>query len=158
MDNTEQTPAPQPAKGDFKRTAKMVVAIIIVAAFAWAFGSKFFAVRAAERAGIIDGAAALASAAAPLLDMNSKGALADAETLQRVVDDAVASKRFRFAAILDSSGRVLAASDRSVGKSTNYKGFKPNEMVEGSQNGAFEVIYPVKHGSVTYGAVVLRAP
>jgi len=156
----EQKSEPKaPAKqADPRRTAIIVVIIVIVAGFAWTLGSKYFALAAAEREGVLQSAGALSSALAPLLDMNGKDQLSDDTALQRVVDEIVGSKRFTFAAILDSSGRVLVSSDRNTSLSSEYPNFKVNEVVERSQGGAFEVIYPVKHDTVTYGAVVLRGP
>jgi len=160
--STTEEPTTEPAtptkETDPKRTAIIVVAIVIVAAFAWALGSKYFAVAAAERAGVMQSAAAISSAVVPLLDMNSKNQLGDAEALQRVVDDVVSSDRFTFAALLDSSGRVIVSSDRSNAAGSGYDGFAPNKVVERNPDGAFEVIYPVKHEAVTYGAIVLRGP
>lgn len=153
--NEPEAPAKQ---ADPKRTAVIVVVIVVVAAFAWALGSKYFAVAAAEKQGVMQSAAATSSALAPLLDMNSKDQLSDGTALQRVVDDIVGSKRFTFAAVLDSSGRVIVSSDRNTSLGSEYPGFKVNEVVEGDRDGGFEVIYPVKHETVTYGAIVLRGP
>src|SRR5688572_18402543 len=112
MNTEEPTEAqPQPRKPtDYKRLAILVAAIAILAAFAWALGSKFVEVRAAREQGVVHSARAFSSAALPLLDLKSKGILGDQGTLQRVVDDIVRDKKFSFAAILDSQGRVLAAS------------------------------------------------
>lgn len=151
-------PVTQKKQADPKRTAIIVVVILIVAAFAWTLGSKYFAVAAAERDGVMQSAAAVSSAVAPLLDMNSKNQLNDPAALQRVVDDIVGSKRFTFAAILDPTGRVIASSDRNTAPNSEYQNFKANEVVEGNVEGSYEVIYPVKHDTVSYGAVVLRTP
>jgi len=159
MEPPEGTPATDSVKRtDPKRTAIIVLAIVVVAAFAWALGSKYLAVAAAQRDGVMQSAAAVSTSLVPLLEMNSKGQLPDAGALQRIVDDVVGSKRFSYAAILDSSGRVIVASNRNTSPSSQYPDFKANEVVERSQGGAYEVIYPVKQGTTAYGAVALRAP
>jgi hypothetical protein len=48
-----------------KRTAMIVIAIVVLAAFAWTVGSKYLAVAAAKREGVMHSAAAMSSAMAP---------------------------------------------------------------------------------------------
>jgi hypothetical protein len=155
--STEPT-APPTSTANPKRTAMIVVVVLIFAIFFWLFASKLMAVRSAEREGLKSSAVTLASAALPLLDLRSKERLGDVDTLQRMVDQIVESHRFSFAALLDNNGRVVAASDRSVTVGSAYPDFKADEFVERGVEGKYEVIQPIRQNNAAYGAVVLREP
>lgn len=158
MSENETVETKAPAKEhNPKRTAVLVGIAVALAIVLWLVGSKYLAVGAAERQGVIASASALSVASMPLLDLRSKNLLGDAETLQRVVDEVVSSQNFSFAAVLDAQGRVVAASDRNVSSGTAYQGFESGEVVQRSADGKFEVIYPIRQNDVVYGAVVLRA-
>ncbi|MDQ2986318.1 MAG: hypothetical protein M3R13_06300 [Armatimonadota bacterium] len=159
--NTEEPTEvhPQPRKPtDYKRVALISAAVLILAAFAWALASKFLEVRSARHEGVLNSARAFSSATLPLLDLRSKGILGDEGTMQRVVDDIVSDKKFSFAAILDSQGRVLAASDRNVSVGTGFPDYKQGQVIASDTSGLFQVVHPVAQDDVVYGAVVLRSP
>ena len=143
---------------DLKQTTLLVVIVLVLVTIAWLLLSKAFAVRIAQEDGLKGAALSMAATSLPLLDLHSKNRLGDEETLQRVVDGIVQSRRFSFAAILDAQGRVVAASDRNTAKGRPYPDFKSGEVVELSRSGSFEVIQPIEQSNVVYGAVVLRRP
>jgi hypothetical protein len=159
-ETTEATETPTNAKKhpDTKRTAIIVAVIVVFTLFFWLYASKLLGIRAAEREGVQSSAMTLSAAAVPLLDLQSKNMLGDAETLSRMVDQVVESRRFSFVAILDPQGRVIVASDRNVAAGNAYEGFESGKFTERGVDGKYEVIQPIKQGSAVYGAVVLRQP
>src|SRR5688572_14557357 len=128
--DSETQSQPQPKRASPHRKAILVAAILVFAIFFWLYASKLLGVKAAEREGIQSSAGALAAASLPLLDLRSKNLLGDDATLQRVVDEIAKSHGFSFAAILDNTGQVLAASDRSTATGSAYPEFKSGEFVE----------------------------
>ncbi len=146
------------AKAHPQRTVFIVAVILVFAIFFWLYASKLMGVRAAERDGLKDSAMALSAAALPLLDLRSKGILGDGETLQRVVDEIAESNRFSFVALLDNNGKVVVASDRSITSGSNYPDYESGKFAERGVDGKYEVIQPIRQGTATYGAVVLRQP
>lgn len=159
-DNPETTESQtQPTKAaNPKRTTIIIAVILVLAIFFWLYASKLFAVNGAQREGVRAGAVALAAATVPLIDLRSKDLLGDDATLQRVVDEIAESNRFSFVAILDTQGRVLAASDRNTSTGAAYPDFKSGQVVERGVDGKYEVIQPIRQDTVVYGAVVLRFP
>lgn len=141
-----------------QRTAFIVAVAVIFAIFFWLYASKLMGVRAAERDGLKNSAVALSAAALPLLDLRSKNLLGDAATLQRVVDEIAKSNRYSFVALLDNNGKVVVASDRSVTAGSNYPDYESGKFAERGVEGKYEVIQPIRQGTATYGAVVLRMP
>ena len=156
---TSSEPTVEPkAKAHPQRTVFIVAVIVVFAIFFWLYASKLMGVRAAERDGLKDSAVALSATALPLLDLRSKNLLGDGETLQRVVDEIAESKRFSFVALLDNNGKVVVASDRSVTAGSNYPDYESGKFAERGVDGKYEVIQPIRQGTATYGAVVLRQP
>jgi hypothetical protein len=155
--STENVVTP-PRAANPRRTAFIVAVVVVFAIFFWLYASKLLGIRAAEREGLKNSAVALSAATLPLLDLRSKNLLGDAETLQRVVDETAETKRFSFVALLDNNGKVLVSSDRSVTAGSAYPDYESGKFVERGVDGKYEVIQPVRQGTATYGAVVLRLP
>ncbi|MGI8923643.1 MAG: hypothetical protein ACR2HJ_06315 [Fimbriimonadales bacterium] len=116
----------------------------------------YFGLSNARKEGAANSAAAFATAAVPLLDLWNKDPLHDTDTLQRVVDDMVRIKGFTLCAITDTKGTVLASSDRNHLAGSKFPDIDPATADESGTGGGWEIVRPIAHGEVKYGAVVLR--
>jgi len=130
---------------------------ILLALAALILGSQlYFGLSNARREGAANSAAAFATAIVPLLDLKNKDQLHDGDTLQRVVDDMVRIKGFTLCAITDTKGAVLASSDRNNGVGSKFPDVDPTTASLSGKDGGWEIVRPIAHGEVKYGAVVLR--
>ncbi|HET6644075.1 MAG TPA: PDC sensor domain-containing protein [Fimbriimonadales bacterium] len=155
----EQTPEQTEARReptDWGKKGLQILAILLAALALYLGASGYFGIAGARKDAALKSAAAFSTALVPLLDMRSKGQLADADTLQRVVDDMVSSTEFSFCAITDNQGRIMAASDRNLQRGSKYADIDPAQQSESKKNGEWEIVRPVVSGGVNYGVAVLR--